>query len=188
MWGIRGPSVGPFHHFPFIAERLRKKISGIRPRSSVLRPVVTSRLNHPYPAEGAGVRAPGQAVASPSGRSVAEWSVLLSFSSLDPFPSFPFLSLPLCMCPFPPCVPRVGTGALPICGQYGDLLCERDSMRTRERKNIVRVCGRMHGYIPSITGGYPFRLACVCGPVRIYSCTRADTRTTPVCARVEGHR
>lgn len=65
MWGLRGPSVGLSYHFLSVAERLREKFSRIYPRSSVLRPVVTSRLNHPYPAEGAGVRAPGQAVASP---------------------------------------------------------------------------------------------------------------------------
>ena len=70
-----------------VAERLREKFSRIRPRFGQTFPVVPSRLNHPYPAEGAGVRAPGQAVASPSGRSVAEWSVLRSFSFLDPFPS-----------------------------------------------------------------------------------------------------
>ena len=72
-----------------VAERLREKFSRIRPRFGQTFPVVPSRLNHPYPAEGAGVRAPGQAVASPSGRSVAEWSVLRSFSFLDPFPSLP---------------------------------------------------------------------------------------------------
>ena len=72
-----------------VAERLREKFSRIRPRFGQTFPVVPSRLNHPYPAEGAGVRAPGQAVASPSGRSVAEWSVLRSFSFPDPFPSLP---------------------------------------------------------------------------------------------------
>ena len=72
-----------------VAERLREKFSRIRPRFGQTFPVVPSRLNHPYPAEGAGVRAPGQAVASPSGRSVAEWSVLRSFSFPDLFPSLP---------------------------------------------------------------------------------------------------
>ena len=82
-------------------------------------------LEPPLISRSAGARAPGQAVASPSGRSEAKWSVLSRFLSLSsfflPFPGSEGGSLPLFF------LPRMGGRDPP------NLLREGDSMRLRER-------------------------------------------------------